>query len=283
MTDIDREDAAAAAPSPSLSKDEEREVVGRKAGSSRIIHEVIRVEGEAELTRPWLSLAFSGLAAGVGINVSVLAKAYLHAALPDEPWRAPVESFGYTLGFIIVIMARLQLFTESTVTAVLPIAAHPSWRRLGRMLRLWGTVLAANFAGTLAVSFLIDRQYFVSAADRAAVIDLSRALFANDPVTILWLGIPSGFLIGTIAWILPNARQSELWVILAISYVISLGNFSHCIAGSTEAWMMWLSGNASLGKAVGGVILPSLAGNIIGGTGLFAVLAHGQVSGELAG
>lgn len=32
-----------------------------------------------------------------------------------------LENLGYTFGFIIVIMARQQLFTENTVTAVLPV------------------------------------------------------------------------------------------------------------------------------------------------------------------
>ncbi|MGN6377061.1 MAG: formate/nitrite transporter family protein [Sphingomonas sp.] len=268
-------------PSESLSREEERQVVGRKAGSSRIIHEVVRVEGEEELNRPWLSLTFSGLAAGVGISASVLGKGYLHAALPDAPWRAPIESFGYTFGFIIVVMSRLQLFTESTLTAVLPVATHPSLGKLGQMLRLWTIVLLSNFAGTLAASWLIAHNVVVSPEDRAAIIDVSRELFAHEPLKLLWLGIPSGFLIGAIAWILPNARQSEIWVILVLSYLISLGHLSHCIAGSVDAWVMWLSGNASFGQAAGGVILPSLIGNIIGGTGLFAMLAHGQVSGEL--
>ena len=34
-------------------------------------------------------------------------------------------------------------------------------------------------------------------------------------------------------------------------------------------------------NALGGIILPSLLGNVIGGTGLFALLAHAQVRGEL--
>ncbi len=278
-TPADRADAAPA-PTP-LSRAEQREVADRKAGSSRIIHEVVRAEGEHELVRPWRSLMFSGLAAGIGINASILAKGALHAALPDAPWRPLVESFGYTFGFILVILARMQLFTESTVTAVLPVAAHPSFAGLGRMLRLWGIVLLSNFAGTLAVSYLIDRQFIVSAGDRAAILALSRELFEHSPMAILWLGIPSGFLIGAIAWILPNARESALWVIMLLTYLISLGNFTHCIAGSTEAWVMWLSGEASLATTLGAVMLPSLLGNIIGGTALFAVLAHGQVSDEL--
>jgi formate/nitrite transporter FocA (FNT family) len=93
--------------------------------------------------------------------------------------------------------------------------------------------------------------------------------------------MPAGFLVASIAWILPNARGSEFWVIILITYVIAIGGFSHVVAGSTEAWFLWLTGHMTLGQATVGSIFPALVGNIIGGTGLFAVLAHGQVRSEI--
>jgi formate-nitrite transporter family protein len=42
-----------------------------------------------------------------------------------------------------------------------------------------------------------------------------------------------------------------------------------------------MTGQTSFVGALGGFILPSLMGNLIGGTGLFAVLAHGQVRNEI--
>jgi formate/nitrite transporter FocA (FNT family) len=41
--------------------------------------------------------------------------------LPSRPWQHLFSSFGYTLGFLIVVLGRQQLFTESTLTAVLPV------------------------------------------------------------------------------------------------------------------------------------------------------------------
>ena len=93
--------------------------------------------------------------------------------------------------------------------------------------------------------------------------------------------MPAGFLIASIAWILPNARGSEFWVIMLITYVIALCGFSHVVAGSGEAWLLLLTGKTDLARAIGGFILPALIGNIIGGTGLFAVVAHGQVRDEI--
>lgn len=278
MTNVEHHDE----PMATLDAGERREVRQRRSGSSRIIHEVIRIEGEEELVRPAKSLILSGGLAGVAITASVFAKAELRAGLPDAPWRHLIESLGYSAGFIIVVMARLQLFTENTVTAVLPVTTHPSWAKLGQMLRLWGIVFLSNIAGTLAIAWLVSREVMISPETFHAILAISRELFAASFWQSFWLGVPAGFLIGSLCWIQPNARGSEFWVILALGYLISVGNLTHAIAGAAEVWTVWLAGESSLSHAVFGVLLPTLLGNIVGGTGLFAVLAHGQVSDELA-
>ena len=114
------------------------------------------------------------------------------------------------------------------------------------------------------------------------MVAISEHALSHGTMDVFLLGIPAGFLVASIAWILPNARGSEFWVVVVITYVISIGGFSHVVAGSAEAWVMWLTGHATLGKALGGFILPALLGNIAGGTGLFAVIAHGQVRSEIS-
>lgn len=259
------------------------QIEDRKSSSSRITHEVIREEGEEELDRPAMSLIFSGLVAGVGMNASVIAKMYIRTGIPDVPWRHMVEAVGYTLGFLIVVLGRLQLFTESTVTAVLPIASEPSWSKLGKLGKLWALVFLANMVGTLVVAWALVDSSMLGEADRASLMSVSGELLQHDGWHILMLGIPSGFLVGSIAWMLPNTRGQEFWVVFSLTYLIGLGGFSHVVAGSTEAWVLWIAGQTSFAHATSGIILPSLVGNVIGGTFLFAVLAHGQVRGELEG
>ncbi len=269
------------APSGGFSEGERRAVEERQGGSAKILHEVVRLQGDEELDRPILSLLFSGFAAGIAICASLLAEAYLRTRLPDAPWTELIVSLGYVVGFVIVILGKLQLFTESTVTAVLPIATHPTWRNFGRLLRLWAAVFLANMAGTFVVAWLIADGIIVRPEQLAAAITVSTPLLEHSATTVLLLGMPAGFLIASIAWILPNARGSEFWIVTLITYVIALGGLSHVVAGSGEAWLLMLLGKATLGSAVGGFILPALAGNIIGGTGLFAIVAHGQVRGEI--
>lgn len=112
------------------------------------VHEQIRMEGEKELERDGLALLWSAIAAGLSMGASLAAKGIFHARLPDDPSRFFIENLGYTFGFIIVIMARQQLFTENTVTAVLPIMHKPTPRNLLILLRLWGVVLLGNLIGT---------------------------------------------------------------------------------------------------------------------------------------
>ncbi len=201
--------------------------------------------------------------------------------LPDAEWTELVVALGYTVGFVIVILGNLQLFTESTVTAVLPLATHPTARNLGRLLRLWTTVFVANMAGTFLVAALMAGRIIVGPEQLAAALEVSKSILTHDPGTTLLLAMPAGFLIASIAWILPNARGSEFWVIMLVTYVIALGGFSHVVAGAGEAWLLMLTGQTSFAGAVGGFILPALVGNLIGGTGLFAVVAHGQVRYEI--
>lgn len=268
-------------PAASLTPEEEAAVVDRKSGSAKVVHEVIRLQGDEELDRSLQSLLFSGFAAGLAITASLLAETFLRLRLPDEPWAELVIALGYTVGYVIAIMGNLQLFTETTVTAVLPLATSPSWSNLGRLARLWAAVLAANLAGTLLVAVLIARGVILSPGELAGAVAFSAKLLEHDAGKTLLLGLPSGFLIGSVAWILPNARGSEFWIIVMVTYVIAISGMSHVVAGSTEAWLLWLTGKASLGWALGGFIGPALVGNIIGGTGLFAVLAHGQVRDEI--
>ena len=130
-----------------LSEKEQSEVREAQRPRAPVVYEIIRLEGERELRRPAASLWWSGVAAGISIGFSFLSQAALAAGLPQSQWNHVIASFGYAVGFIIVILGRQQLFTENVLTAVLPVITRWNLSWLLRMLRLWGIVLAANVAG----------------------------------------------------------------------------------------------------------------------------------------
>lgn len=99
-----------------LSSDERKEAHRRSAPGVAVVYEAIRQEAETELNRPNSALFWSGLAAGLCIGFSFISQALLQTSLPDTPWQSLVSKLGYSVGFVIVILGRQQLFTENTLT-----------------------------------------------------------------------------------------------------------------------------------------------------------------------
>ncbi len=105
---------------PDLTLQERAEVRRRTAISAAVVHESVRLEGERELGRFPLALAWSGIAAGFSMGFSMIVEGLIQSMLPSSNWRPLVSSFGYTTGFLIVVLGRQQLFTENTLTPILP-------------------------------------------------------------------------------------------------------------------------------------------------------------------
>ncbi|KQN29187.1 formate/nitrite transporter family protein [Sphingomonas sp. Leaf38] len=254
-----------------------------KAADAQDLHRAVREEGQDELDRPFSSLFFSGLAAGMAIASSLIAEGALHAALPDTAWRSLVVSFGYPIGFLVVILGRMQLFTESTITAMLPLVTRPSRWAMRRTLRLWTIVLGANLLGTALAAAMIAAGLLGDSELRTAMLAVSVGITELSAGATFVNAIPAGFMIAILAWLLPNAREQSFLVILAVTYVVAISGFSHSIVGSAEAWLLLFAGKTGVVQTLGELILPAVLGNLLGGAGLFALLAHAQVRGEMNG
>ncbi len=250
--------------------------------SSLTLYSVILREGEEELHRPMASLWWSGVAAGVGISTSVLVQGIIRSNLgSDHPYLTLIESLGYTFGFVLVILCRLQLFTENTITVVLPFLAQPTRNGLYYTARLWGIVLAANLCGTFFTAAIVIHGSILPADILAAIMEISHHVAQLTPAEAFLRGIPSGFFIAALVWMLPSAKGSEVLVIVMFTWLIAAGSFTHVIAGSTEIFNLVFSGDINILTALCYHISPVLIGNILGGTGLFAMLAYGQVREEM--
>ena len=252
-----------------------------KAADAKDLHRTVREEGEEELRRPTMSLFWSGLAAGIAISVSLITEAALHAALPDAPWRDLVVGLGYPIGFLVVILGRMQLFTESTITAMLPLVTRPSRWALAKTLRLWGIVLAANLLGTALAGLAIATGAIGSVDIREAGLTISAGITELPAGRTFINAIPAGFMIAILAWALPNARSQSVLVIFAFTYILTIAGFSHSIVGSAEAFLLLFAGQSGVWQTLAGLIAPAVLGNLVGGAGIFALLAHAQVRGEM--
>jgi formate-nitrite transporter family protein len=261
------------------SEEEERQVQEATSMGAHIVHEAVRMEGEAELSRPSAALAWSGLAAGLSMGFTLVAEGLLHSHLPDAPWRPLITKLGYTIGFLIVILGRQQLFTENTVTVILPLLYRRDARTLFNVARLWAIVLAANLVGVwLFTLFTVGLS--APAFDREVLESfrmIGREAMAPGALGIFYKAIFGGWLIALMVWLLPGSESSRLATVIIITYLVGLGKMSHIIGGSAETLFLVTSGELSFWDYLTGFMLPALGGNVIGGVALVAAINHAQV------
>ncbi|MCK1975166.1 formate/nitrite transporter family protein, partial [Bacillus safensis] len=78
------------------------------------------------MNREAMALLWSAIAGGISMSTSMIARGILETYLPEGDLFFLISSAGYTVGFIIVIIANQQLFTENTITPVLPFMVEPT-------------------------------------------------------------------------------------------------------------------------------------------------------------
>jgi formate/nitrite transporter FocA (FNT family) len=268
-------------PGAGVSEREVRDVEEMSAPRTPVIYEVVQRQGEEEISRPVSSLWWSGVAGGLSISFSLLAMAVLETHLPQASWRVLVTSLGYTVGFLIVILGRQQLFTESTITAVLPVLKNPTADNVWRMTRLWAIVLVANMTGSLFAAALCSFAPVLPDALLESMRSISRVSLNHTWWEMLFGGVSSGFLMAAMVWMIPTADAAKFHVIVVMTWLIAVGGFTHIVAGSIEVFLLVFADEWSIGRMLWQFVVPVLIGNMIGGTALFAVLSYAQVREEI--
>lgn len=282
MDSVRRDDSSeqdGAANAPKLAPDERRQVQERSAMRTAVVYETIREEGEFELSRPTHSLWWSGLAAGLSMGFSFIAEAELHHHLPDEVWRPLISGFGYSVGFLVVILGRQQLFTENTLTVILPLLVRKNLETLRHVARLWSIVLVANVVGAFVFAAALVALPVLSRELDHVLLELASKKLENDASTLFVRAIFAGWIIALMLWLLPAAHNARVAVIIIATYLIALGGFPHIIAGSVEVFYATLHQPSRWSDCLAWGF-PTLLGNICGGVALVSVLAYAQIRGS---
>ena len=246
------------------------------------IHEHIRQDGEKELERDAMALLWSAIAAGLSMGASLLAKGVFHVNLEGVPGSFLLENLGYTFGFIIVIMARQQLFTENTVTAVLPVMHKPNGANLLLLLRLWGVVLLGNIIGTGLAAFAFEYMPIFDEETRDAFVTIGMEVMHNTAGEMFANAIISGWIIATMVWMFPAAGAAKIVVIIIMTWLVALGDLTHIVVGSVEILYLVFNGTIHWSDFFWPFALPTLAGNICGGTFIFALISHAQIRNDMS-
>ena len=262
---------------PALTDRQEQEAEDRTSVAVLVVHEAIRKDGDEELQRPAQALAWSGLAAGLSMGFSFVAEGFFRSYLPDTQWRPLLTHLGYPLGFLIVIIGRQQLFTENTLTAIIPLLARRNVPTLIAVLKLWAVVLAANLLGAHIFAWVLGNTPLFKPDVLHSLKEL--ALISADVTfgTAILRGIFAGWLIALVVWMNAATDSGRIAIIVILTYIVGIAGLTHIVAGSVEVLFLVMTGAKSWFSYLGGYMVPALLGNIIGGVALVSALNHAQV------
>jgi formate/nitrite transporter FocA (FNT family) len=276
MKEGTRADERRSSGEPQLTERERKDVEERSAPRTEVVYEAVREEGESELRRSASALAWDGLAAGLSMGFSLAAEGLLRSHLPEAAWRPLVAKLGYSVGFLIIVLGRHQLFTENTLTVILPLLQRPTARRFARVARLWAIVLVANLVGAFLFAWVAGHTEIFRHETREAFAQIGREAMEGGHWTIFLRGIFAGWLIAMMVWMLPAAESARFFVVFVMTWLVAVAGLAHIVAGSVEVLYVVTTNGASWPVYFGWMI-PTLLGNIVGGTTLVAALGHAQV------
>jgi formate/nitrite transporter FocA (FNT family) len=223
-------------------------------------------EGRARLARPLITLAVTGLLGGIDMGTGVLAYLIVHHATGSTI----LAGLAFSIGFVALLLARSELFTENFLVPVAAVAArHGS---LGGLARLWGVTLVCNLLGGWLVAWLIMR----ARPDLHATALEAGTHYADLGINLrsFCLAVLAGMVI-TLMTRMQHATESlgvKLVPALLFGALLAGGQLFHCIldsilmfaaliAGAPFGYLDWL-----------GALGFSILGNVIGGVGLVAFL-----------
>lgn len=201
--------------------------------------------------------------------------------MENSPIEPLISSIGYTVGFLIVILGRMQLFTENPITTIIPLISEWSWQKFLKVIRLWTTVFLFNILGTAIAAAFFASPHTLSVPVENAMSEVASNIMLLKPIENILRGIPAGILIAAIVWISPQEKYFRFAMIFFFVYFIALGDFSHVVVGSCEMAFEVIKGNADFFTYLFKFLIPTGIGNIIGGTFIFTLLIYYQVKKEL--
>jgi len=261
-----------------LNSTEKKDARRREAPSAAVVYEAIRREAESELKRPLVALAWSALAAGLSMGFSLIAQALLYSYTPEAPWRPIISSFGYSIGFLFVILGRQQLFTENTLTPVLEVLRVRNLPTISGTLKLWAVVLCFNILGTAIFAAALSWFDVLDPKIDDALEAIAAKEYGHGFGSMFVRAIFAGWLVALMLWLLPFAESARVVVIILVTYVIGLAHFPHIIAGSVAALYGVFHGSYGIWEFLFQFFTPTLLGNMVGGVMMVAAVNYAQVA-----
>lgn len=224
-------------------------------------------EGKDRLDRPLLSLVATGMLGGIDVGVGVLAC----LVVDHETGQPLLGAAAFTIGFIALLLARSELFTENFLVPVTARAAgHGSWFQLGR---LWLVTLAANLVGGLLMAAMV----IGSVPELRPTAESLGRHYAT--LGISWHSLLLAVLAGVVITLMTRMQHAtddlgpRLVAAVSMSFVLVGARLFHSVLDSIFMFAGLLAGHASYTWADwAGALCWSVLGNIIGGVGIVTAI-----------
>lgn len=234
---------------------------------------LVEAVGVRKAHLPWLPTIMLGVLAGAFIGFG--ACLYTLVITGSEMGFGPTRLAGglaFSLGLILVIVGGAELFTGN---ALIVMAWADRKVSTSALLRNWGLVFVANFAGAVAVAAAMvwSGALHANPAVVATAVRIAETKLALDPGSAFLRGILCNVLVCLAVWLCFAARSVSdkvLAIPLPIAAFVALG-FEHSIANMYLLPVAWLLGSAKVTvMAMLANLVPVTFGNIVGGGGLVA-------------
>lgn len=243
------------------------------------IFQRILATADEEFSRSTRLLFLSGLAAGLSIGLSLVARAAVTAlAGGSEPSSTAIliGNAVYPIGFLLIILGRYQLFTENTLTPVTLVLTKIA--SLPLLLKVWSTVLAANLLGVAMIAWLLAATGVLEPDAIMVARGFGEHALGTPWADLFWKGVLAGWLVASMVWLMHATQESvtRFLMVFVLMFLVPSLDLFHCIIGACEVLFLVFMGEAELYRSTVGFFVPVLLGNVLGGVLLVAILNYSQ-------
>lgn len=232
---------------------------------------------EAKARLPLLPLALLGVLAGafIGLGANLFVLVASDATLGFAAGRL-LGGLAFSLGLILVVVAGAELFTGNNLLAMAWADGRVS---TGQVLRNWVVVCLANLVGAIGLALLVAWSGQAGLNGGAVGVAVQRIALAKAELPIaeaFWRGVLCNLLVCGAVWMTLAGRSvvdKVVVIVFPITGFVAAG-FEHSIAN-----MYFLPLAALLGAPIGidamlHNLLPVIAGNLVGGSVLVALVYY---------
>jgi len=224
-------------------------------------------------TKPWQLFLLAGLA---GLYIALGGHVFLVAM--EQGMGKVAGGAMFSVGLVLVVVAGAELFTGNVIMIVGAISRLFS---VGLILRNWAIVYAGNFAGSLAVAFLIWHSGLLGAPGAANDLGAFSIRVAESKLALPFAeafirGVFCNILVVLAILMATMSRDIISKVaccVFPITVFVACG-FEHCVANMylIPAGLFASGASAADHMTVFGNLVPVTLGNVVGG--LFILLIH---------